>query len=96
MSVSAPLVHSYALYTERGQEKRAVNYLKKLRKAYNNIVDAVVYPFKCYVRLDVAFNDNGTLKDLKLDLPKDMKAKIEGCAGIIKICGNGSEAVPLN
>ena len=94
--ISAPTVFSYALYTKHGQEKRAVSYLKNLRKVYNEIVDVAIYPFKRYVRLDIAFNDNGSLKNLKLDLPKEIKASIEGMAGIIKICGNGQEAVPFN
>lgn len=98
MSVSAapPVVRSYALYTQKGQEKRAVSYLKGLRKTYTDIVDAVMYPFRCYVRLDVAFHENSNIKDLKLGLPKDVKAKIEGMAGIIRICGHGDEAVPVN
>ena len=97
MSISAtsPIIRSYALYTQKGQEKRAASYLKNLRKTYDNIVDAVTYPFKRYVRLDVAFHENGNIKDLKLDLPKRMKADIEGYAGIIRICGAGDEAVPV-
>jgi len=94
-NISAPVV-SYALYTKRGQEKKAVNYLKSLKKVYTEIVDAAVYPFKSYVRLDVAFQENGSIKNIKLDLPKKMKANIEGIAGIIRICGNGHEAVPIN
>ncbi|SHE95896.1 hypothetical protein SAMN02745218_01135 [Desulfofundulus australicus DSM 11792] len=98
MSVNAitHTMRSYALYTQKGQEKRAVNYLRKLRRIYNEIVDAAVYPFKSYVRLDVAFYENGKFKDLKLDLPRKMRADIEGHAGIIRICGNGNEAVPLD
>ncbi|MCL6559239.1 MAG: hypothetical protein K6U74_10665 [Firmicutes bacterium] len=95
-SAAAPMIRSYALYTQKGQEKRAVSYLKSLRKTYTDIIDAVMYPFRSYVRLDVVFHENGSIKDLKLDLPKDVKAKIEGMAGIIRICGHGDEAVPVN
>ena len=85
---------SYAVYTGVGRENKVVQNLKKAARRCKDILSAS-FLFPGYVRVEVVAGDNAEIKKAKLDMPKNTRIVIELVPGVISICGNGKEAVPL-
>jgi len=86
---------AYAIYTGEGREKTVIQNLKKAARKCKDILSAAfLYPG--YVRVEVVAGNDSEIKSAKLDMPKGTRAIIEMVPGVIKIVGNGREAVPLD
>jgi len=86
---------TYAVYTGVGKEKKtAVNLMKAARKC-KEIIRATPAPFEGYIKVEVIAGDSAQIKKVTLDMPKKARAIIEMMSGVIRIAGNGKEAVPI-
>lgn len=86
---------TYAVYTGVGKEKKtAVNLMKAARKC-KEIIRAIPMPFTGYVKVEVVAGDDAQIKKTRLDMPRNTRLVIELVPGVIKVLGNGNEAVPV-
>lgn len=85
---------SYAVATRAGSERTVAERIKKAARKCGEIVSAIPF-FPGYVRVEVIAGEGAEIKKVKLDMPKGARAVIELVPGVVRICGNGREAVPL-
>ncbi|MCL6559094.1 MAG: hypothetical protein K6U74_09885 [Firmicutes bacterium] len=86
---------NYVVATRKGSETTVAERIKKAARRCKEIVSAIPF-FPGYVRVEVVAGDNAEIKRAKLDMPKNTRMVIELVPGVIKVCGNGREAVPLD
>ena len=85
---------NYVVATRAGNEKTVAERIRRAARRCKEILSAVPF-FPGYVRVEVVASDDAKIKTTKLDMPKNTRMVIELVPGVIKVCGNGSEAVPL-
>ncbi|HOV79873.1 MAG TPA: hypothetical protein PK728_07150 [Bacillota bacterium] len=85
---------NYVVATRSGSEATVAERIKKAARKCKEIVSAIPF-FPGYVRVEVVAGDNAEIKKAKLDMPKNTRMVIELVPGVIKVCGNGREVVPL-
>ncbi|OPX89458.1 MAG: hypothetical protein A4E53_01535 [Pelotomaculum sp. PtaB.Bin104] len=85
---------NFVVATREGNEKTVAERLKKAAKRCKEIVNAIPF-FPGYVRVEVVAGENAEIKTAKLNMPKNTRMVIELVPGVIKVCGNDKEAIPL-
>jgi len=85
---------NYVVATRAGNERTVAERIKKAARRCKEIVSAIPF-LPGYVRVEVVAGDNAEIKRAKLDMPKNTRMVIELVPGVIKVCGNWKEAVPL-
>lgn len=86
---------NYAVYTGVGRENKTAQNLKKAARRCKEIISAA-FLAPGYVRVEVVAGENAEIKSAKLDMPKGARMVIELVPGVIRVVGNGREAVPLD
>ncbi len=85
---------SYVVATRVGSETTVAERIKKAAKRCREIVASAPF-FPGYVRVEVVAGDNAQIKSAKFDMPKNTRMVIKMVPGVIEVCGNDKEAVPL-
>ncbi|MCL6477054.1 MAG: hypothetical protein K6T65_01435 [Peptococcaceae bacterium] len=85
---------NYVVATRKGSESTVAERIKKVAQRCREIVSTAPF-LPGYVRVEVVAGENAEIKAAKLDMPKNARMVIELVPGVIKVCGNGKETVPL-
>jgi transcription antitermination factor NusG len=87
---------AYVISTRHGSENTVAERIKKAaRQCCKEIVSAIPF-LPGYVRIEIVAGEDSQIKTANLDMPKGAKMVIKMVPGVIEVCGNGKEAVPLN
>ena len=90
------MLKTYAIYTGVGRENATLKNFKAAAKRYKDIVSAAITPWPGYIQVEVRAGDKAEVKNAKFTLPQSTKVVIELVPGVVKIVGNGNEAIPLD
>jgi len=86
---------SYVISTRKGSETTVAERIKKAARRCKEIVSAIPF-FPGYVRVEVVGSDECKIKRTRFKMPKNARMVIELVPGVIRVCGNGREAVSLD
>lgn len=90
------MTNTYAVYTGVGKEKKVAGRIRQAARRCKEIISAIVTPWPGYVLVEVRAGDNAGIKSTRFEMPKNTRMVIEMVPGVIKIVGNGREAVPID
>lgn len=75
--------------------KVAERLQKAAKRCCKTIIDAMATPFAGYVTVKVVAEENSAIRESVLKLPRDAQMVIQMTPGVIRICGNGDQPIPL-
>ncbi|MCF8010868.1 MAG: hypothetical protein K9L17_08155 [Clostridiales bacterium] len=87
---------SFAVYTGVGREHSTAQKIKKAAEKCKDIIRAIPTPWPGYVQVEVKASEGSSIETTSFEMPKNTKMVIEMVPGVIKIAGNGSEAVNMD